>query len=351
MANKIHELPLTRGNFKCKGIVAGVKKQNFYVEKKTKNNNDFRSVNFGVQYENGKTMYMSLNGMPKDKVYFSKREDGNTVTKDVAWKDRNKAPDGMRIIGVNCGLTKTTDKDGNEVNEKKNLVEFDACKYIHENLKDDSSVFVRGSLEFSSYTDDKGELRRSVKTIPTQVSLCKDIDFDDESFKPDHDWEQDVLFMSIDQEHGDDDKLTGRFILSAKIINYNSIEDAEFIIPSDKEKLARTLRKNLKPYNMIHIFGHIENENVVEEVEEDDGWGDSNPMKRVTGSSKKEMIVIGADKESIDTDTYSEKKVEAAIKKINASKNAENTFDGTSKSNDSDSDWGDDASDDSDEPW
>ena len=105
---RIHEMPVTRGTYQVKGLVNGVKKQNFYTEKKTKTNKDFRAVNFGVEYDENKNVYMSLNGMVKDKVYFSKKNDnGKTDTKAVDWKSRNKEDaDGYRLIGVNVGLSR-----------------------------------------------------------------------------------------------------------------------------------------------------------------------------------------------------------------------------------------------------
>ena len=154
MANeRIHDMPQTKGVYQVRGVISGVKKQDFYSEKKTKTGKDFRMVSFGVKYDHNKTISMMLNGMPKDKIYLSKKNsDGKTVTKAINWNSRNNIdPDGFRLIGVNVGLTKTTDKNGKQVNDKKVLTEFDACSYIAETMEDDISVFVRGKLDFSSY--------------------------------------------------------------------------------------------------------------------------------------------------------------------------------------------------------
>ena len=90
--DRIFELPVTRGSFQLKGKVSGVEKDNFYTEKKTKNGNDFRAVNFGVSYDENATIYVGINGMPRDKVYFSKRgaKGEKSETKAIDWKDRNK---------------------------------------------------------------------------------------------------------------------------------------------------------------------------------------------------------------------------------------------------------------------
>lgn len=358
MANKLFDLPQTKGIFQVKGIVSGVEKDNFYTEKTTKTGKEFRMVNFGVEYEDKKTIYPSLNGMPRDKVYFSKKgEDGKTEVKAIAWKDRiKKAPEGYRMIGVLTGLQKIKDENGKIRNDSKTLTEYDACEYIHENLVDGASVRVKGNIEFSSYIKD-GEVKRNTKFIPNQISLCqKEIDFEAEDYEPVHDFTQTIVFVGIDQER-EDDKPTGRYVVEAKIVNYNSIESAEFII--EDSKLANLFRKNLKPYNAIQVHGRIDIVNNIEDTsdeEDDDYWGESNKMdeKRVAGSTHRELVIIGAKPTSIDRDSYSEKAISEAIKKVNASKQAEQNFSGkaaTTSSADDDDDWGDDSFEDDSEPW
>ena len=358
MANKMFDFPQTKGSFQVRGIVNGVEKDSFYVEKQTKTGKEFRMINFGVEYDDKKTIYPTLNGMPRDKVYFSKKDKdtGNTDTKVIAWKDRiKKAPEGYRMIGVLAGLQKIKDENGKVRNDNKTLTEYDACEYISENLQDGDSVFVKGNIEFGSYTNKDGEVSRTTKFVPTQISLCQnDVDFEAEDYAPAHDFTQTIVFVGIDQER-ENDKPTGRFVVDAKIVNYNSIESAEFII--EDAKLAKQMRSGLKPYNSIQVHGHINVVNNVEDVndeEDDDCWGESNDMdnKRVFAPTHRELIITGAKPSTIDKETYTEKAIDEAIKKVNASKKAEQDFTGKAESTSNvDDDWGDDASDDEDEPW
>lgn len=358
MANKLFELPQTKGTFRVRGIVSGVEKDSFYVEKQTRTGKEFRMINFGVEYDDKKTIFPTLNGMPRDKVYFSKKDKdtGNTDTKAIAWKDRiKKAPEGYRMIGVLAGLQKIKDENGKVRNDNKTLTEYDACEYISENLQDGDSVFVKGNLEFGSYTNKDGEVSRTTKFVPTQIFLCQnDVDFEAEDYAPAHDFTQTIVFVGIDQER-ENDKPTGRFVVDAKIVNYNSIESAEFII--EDAKLAKQMRSGLKPYNSIQVHGHINVVNNVEDVndeEDDDCWGESNDMdnKRVFAPTHRELIITGAKPSTIDKETYTEKAIDEAIKKVNASKKAEQDFTGKAESTSNvDDDWGDDASDDEDEPW
>lgn len=357
MANRIFDLQETKGTYQVKGKINGVEKDRFYTSKKTKTNKDFRAINFGCEYNDKTSIYMSLNGMPQNNVYFSKRnqETGKTETKKVAWADRNNFnEDGYRMIGINLGLTKIADKDGKEVNDKKTMTPFDACAYIKENMKDDMSTFIRGNIEFSSYFDNDGNIRRSIKYIPNQISLCKDVDFEeyDADNKPVHDFTQTIVFTGIEKEKIDE-KDTGRFIVSAKIVTYSDIIDTEFIVTD--AKLAGLFKKNLKAYNSISVHGHIEVTHKMEETSEDDGWGEANSMTAVTAPTKTEMVITGATPATIDRETYNEKNVSEAIIKIRNAKAAEQNFSGNANNEASDDDWGSDDSDnnsmDDDAPW
>lgn len=354
MANRIFELQETKGSFQVKGKINGVESSRYYTEKKTKNNKDFRAVNFGCSYDDKKTVYMSLNGMPQDNVYFSKRnsETGKTETEKVAWVNRNKfAKEGFRMIGVNLGLSKTTDADGKEVNDKKTMHAFDACSYIKENMTDDASTFIRGNIEFSSYLDNEGNTRRSVKYVPNQISLCKDVDFEeyDDDNKPVHDFTQTIVFMGINKEKIDE-KDTGRFLVDAKVITYADIVDTEFIITD--EKLAGLFKKNLKPYTAISVHGKIEVTHKVEEVTEEDSWGEMNSMQSVSAPTRTEMIITGATPSTIDKNSYNEKNVSEAVAKIRNARMAEQNFSGKANASSEAEDWGsDDSMEDDSDPW
>lgn len=354
MANRVFELQETKGTFQVKGLVKGVEKEKFYTSKKTQTNKNFRNVNFGCMYDDKKSVYVNLNGMPQQDVYFSKRDPNTkkTDTKPIPWANRDKfKEEGYRMIGVIVGLEKIVDAEGKTVNDKKTLHPYDACEYIKDYLMDDSSVFIKGNLEFSSFLDSEGNIRRSIKYVPGQISLCKEVKFEEYSDdnKPVHDFTQNIVFVGIDKERVDD-KETGRFIVSAKIVTYNDIVDTEFFITDSK--LAGVFRKNLKAYNAITVHGRIEVVNNIQEVEEEDCWGEANAMNSVNSSTKVELVITGATPSTIDKETYTEKNVAEAIKKIRASKEADNKFVVESETDDSDS-WGTVADEENsdDEPW
>lgn len=349
---RLFDLPETKGAYQLKGVVSGMEKENSYKEIKTKSNKDMRLINFGITYLDGKTLYTNMQGMEQENVYFSKRAEKKgekAEVEKVPWSDRfSYKREGFRLIGKNLGVKKVVDSDGKTVNDKKVLTEFDACKEIKENLKDGSSVFTRGNLDYSSFSDDKGNKRVSIKLVPNQISLCSDIDFNDEKFEHQNDFNQVIIFMGIAKEKDDADKETGRFAVDAKIVTYSTIEDVEFII--EDSKLASMFKKNLKPYNAIKVSGHMESSTKVETVEEEDDWGESDAIEKVSAPVKREFIITGAKGSSVDKEVYTQEKVEEAMGKIAKSSKASKDF----GSDSDDSDWGSSSnldSADDDETW
>lgn len=334
---RLFNLPETKGTYQMKGIVTGTAKENFYQNGKTSTGKNKRSINFGVEVEKDKTLYVAMQAFPRDEVFFYKKgekkgEKGTTAR--VKWNERHTFnKEGYRLIGTNLGLTKVVGADGNMQNDKKTMVEFDACDYIGSNLKDGMSVFIKGGIEFSSFTGNDGSLIRNTRFTPNQISLCGAVNFDDEKFEAQHDFTQTIVFMGVEKET-ENDKPTGRFIVSAKIVTYSTIEDAMFVI--DNAKLANMFKIKLKPYTAINVWGKIDATTLTEEVESDDLWGETNKMNKVSAPTRRELIITGADPKTIDTTIYTQAEMENAMIKIKNAKNAQNDF----ADNDS-SGWGD----------
>lgn len=330
-SRRIFDLKQTRGSFQVAGEVVGTQSDKFFTEKDTKNGGKFRNVNFGAKIDGaGDTVYLSLNGNTRDYAYFYRKQNKDkgieAKTESVPWKDRNSfEKEGFKLMGVNVGLVRVVGEDGKEHNKSTTMVEYDACEEVRDKLTDGASVFVKGSTEFKSY---KG--RSQIKFVPSQVSLCKPIDFDKEDFEPTAAFTQELVFMGIKQS---DDKT--RFIVEAMIVNYDSIENIEMFVTNPT--LAKTLR-TLKPYTGLKVFGEIVVKTESDEVEQDDGWGETNKMDRVKSPTTREFVITGAYKESVDKETYTEDAVDEAIAKINANKQAQQDYSGDT--HEAGDDWG-----------
>lgn len=340
-------LQITKGYFEIKGIVKGTDKDSFYKELTTKTNKAMRMISFGLECAPGKTIYVRMNGMERDKVYFSRQVEKNgkkmSETVDIPWSERfSFREDDCRMMGVNLGITKTVDPKGNTVNDKRIMTEYDACKYIADELEEGASVYVKGKIEYSTY-EGKGR----TNFVPTQISLCKPIDFNDPNFEEQANFTQTLMFMGVN-------KLENEFSVSAKIVDYNSLENAEFVI--ENAALYRNF-KTLKPYTSIKVYGRIKTEKSTTEVESTGHWGEANPMERVNNPTVWKMVIIGADESSIDSTLYNEKSVTAAIEKLKAEESVQKDF-GSKKNTEQSGSWGeapnntsDNEDDDDDIPW
>lgn len=187
-------------------------------------------------------------------------------------------------------------------------------KKIHKKLEDNTPVYVRGELEFSSFINEQREKVKSKKFAVKSLYLAKDIDFDDEEFKETNNFKQKIIFMGISKV---DDKDDPRFLVDAKVVTYNSVEDIELIVRNNA--LANQFKKSLKPYHAIDVWGKIYNKIDAEEIEESSKsvWGEEDTFKNVNKSYIRELVITGADPESIDEETYSEEAIEEALKALN----------------------------------
>ena len=356
MADRMISIKETPNAFQVRGKISGVKKQSFYKEGVSKNGGKWNSISFSVEFEPKKSVFIKLNGFPRKEVFYYKSSGQKGVkgeTKRVAWENRMKSPgDDYRLIGVNLGLTQ--DAKGQNIN--KTYTEFDAVNALRDMLEDGMDVFIKGNMEFRSYTNRNGDTARSVELIPSQISLCsKEIDFDDAAFEPMAAFENTLVFESIEKEMDDANKHTGRFIVHGYSVGYASVEPVTFIIDKAHAKMADSIKKRVHAFNSIKTFGVINVENQVEVVEddEDDAWGDARSVmeQRVFAPTIREYVIVKCDPNSLESENYDEDTVMEAIRKLQNSKNAETTFEAKEEAADT-GDWGDDdVTDMDDSPW
>ena len=120
-----------------------------------------------------------------------------TDTQQIPWAKRfdfEKDPKykGFQVIGVTCGCRKMIDAKGIEKNDVRHLTTFDACDEV-QNLHDGDSVFIRGNIVYSTYNG-----THRVDFEPVQISLCKEIDFDDMDFVCNAHFTQPLVLTSVE---------------------------------------------------------------------------------------------------------------------------------------------------------
>lgn len=326
------QVKISRGKFQLAGFVNGTEREKFIDVRTFDSGRTRQTCNFGVKTSEKNETWVTVEGFDNTKARFSKydNKEKKRYTKEVSWEDRfNFQEEGYRpFFGVALAF---------EENNYKNLFQFDAVDELEAELTDGMPVYVEGNIEYRSWKNDQGEVRRYTTFKPTKVrKSTKEIDFNSENFEEKNLFEQDIIFIDINPHPEQKDK----FVLEANIVTGSKkepkVEDVEFII--DNKKLATTLKKNLKPYHAVTVFGRLVNTVTEEEVPvDDDVWGeDEAEFTTVSAPRIREMIITKVYKNTIDTTTYSEE----IIQNI---KNATESF--------GDTEWDDEDGSDSDSVW
>lgn len=299
MAEKIK---MSKGKFKIAGIVNGTGREKFISTKTFDSGSTRQTCIFGVKTSPKDETWVTIEGFDSKKAKFQKYDskEKKSYSKEVSWDDRfNFKEDGYRpIFGVSLTF---------EDNNYKTLFAFDAVDELEAELTDGMPIYIEGNIEYRSWKNDKGEVRRYTTFKPTKVrKSTKEIDFNSDKFEELNLFEQDIIFIDINPHPEQADK----FLLEANIATGTKadpkIEDVEFII--DNKKLATILKKNLKPYNAITVFGRLVNSVSEEDVpENDDVWGEDDAEFKTASTPKiREMIVTKAYKNTIDKTSYTE---------------------------------------------
>lgn len=222
----------------------------------------YNQMNLGINCGQYGTIYCDLMGgygSSRDNVVYvhGKKDDGKDDFKSnfqIDWEDRFDE-EVLKSVGdmcfINVGIEK--DENGKTIN-KKFVHQYDAIKYINDNLTNDTIVNVKGNLEWSIYKDEI-----QVKKTLTSIYLSK---AEEKDFKAT--FTQTVLLDS--DSIGKLDKETNSVPITAYIIenirkNFNGVslirnvngktitsmnlpltKTFDFLIGEDKEKAKKMLK-------------------------------------------------------------------------------------------------------------
>jgi len=296
------QIKMSKGKFKLAGLVNGTGREKFITTKTFDTGTTRQTCNFGVKTSEKNETWVTVEGFDSKKAKFQKydNKEKKSYTKEVSWDDRfNFQEDGYRpIFGIAVNF---------EENNYKTLFPFDAVDELETELTDNMPVYIEGNIDYRSWKNDKGEVRRFTTFKPTKIrKSTKDIDFNSDGFEELNLFEQDIIFIDVNPHPEQSDK----FILEANVVTGTKaepkVEDVEFII-SDK-KLATTLKKNLKPYNAVTVFGRLVNSVQEEDIpKDDDVWGEDDAEFTTASAPRiREMIITKVYKNTIDKTSYSE---------------------------------------------
>lgn len=322
---RVIHLPETKGKIQVKGHITGVKKDKFFEQTTDNSGRLYNNLKVGLKVSEESTIYVDAREMKQDNVYFYKKSEvkgEKGTTKPVPYSQyKDFKQDGFMLLGMKNGLEKFINEKGEEKNKMVTLPNYDAVQYMADKLEDDMPVFMLGNIDFGSYVNKKGDVQRSTKFVPESMFLSAPIDFGAEDYRPLADFKQTVVFMGIEKDESD--KEDPKFIVETKIVKYSTIEDADFVVRD--ANLAKSMKKFLKPYTALDVWGVINNKEEKEELE-DCGWGSANPFEKKFKSFTRELVITGVDPDSFDQETYSQEEMDNALNAIKKAKEAKTNF-------------------------
>lgn len=109
---------------------------------------------FGVQTGENNVVYVQLEGgmhTKKDNIVYTKNNDKQQM--QVAWEDRLN-PKIVEVVDKYSKIKVGIEKDINDKTYTKEFIApYDAVQYIHENLKSDTRLLVKGEIQYSYYNE------------------------------------------------------------------------------------------------------------------------------------------------------------------------------------------------------
>lgn len=319
------ELQPTYGNFTLRGQVVWKDRPNAYVEDVSSSGYPYRRIRFGVKTDDKNIIQVELFQTKFDDVMLQNIET-RELDKRVKYGEHYNLPEGYRLfMPINLGL----EQDENGENIKKQLIPYDAIKYIDNELNNGDTVFIFGSLRFSEYKRD-GNITPQVTFEPRGIYLAS-TKYDDEGFEGESVFNQEIILNRTEI-----DKKKGRLLVTAYIVNdkKGNFVTHNFYIDANKyKKFAMNVHK-LKFGTKLKVEGYIHHTVEEQEVEQDDAWGES-PTKAITNIVKELEITRAEKPKKEDVGFYKE---DDFVKKMEEDKESieDNPF-----ASDSEDDWGD----------
>lgn len=305
------ELEQTRGEFKIKGLVKGIDRDNAYEEGVRPDGRHagrtFRKLNLGVQTSEDNQLRLGMFSYEPDEVFLwnneKRKKDKNYKGERMPYEEYLQKKDilkanGTAVLQARIGVD--TDEDGKLITH--GLTSYEASEEIYDNVDNDDSVYVEGQISYSEYKNRQGDMTTAVNyNINRLFKASNDFDLRAESYEKQDYYEQ--QFVYVDSMV---DKSKKQLIVIGRIIDYRkNTVDTNFVINYGEDKsmskLAENVRKKFKFGDLVTVFGQLVNRTVEQDVEEEEDdllsalGGKSQPShaKRANFTYEREMTIDG----------------------------------------------------------
>lgn len=300
------ELQRTYGNFRLRGEVQGLQRKYAFQDEPTKSGWDKHELRFDVKTSDDNIVTVQMEGIKFDNVRITPKDRDDKQTKDLTYSEDvyDEIPEDWEVfMGHKVGLEQGDDGK----NVLKEFTNFDAAKYIYDNLEDGDHVFIVGNLNINAYTNRKGEdIVRMQHEIKNIYKSNNEFDPSAEDFEEISSFDQQLIINDVDLDKKQKKAFVNAFLVHDKDKNF-----ANFQFWVDGEKYAK-FAKNLSklPYGtFLKVEGNLLSTVTYEQQEEsdDDGWGESPSgyEKRAIKNVNKSYEITKALPETIEEGKYS----------------------------------------------
>jgi hypothetical protein len=306
--NKNHKGKEFKGRFHFVGKVKPVKKkeegtenwveQPFYVEKPTKTNKPRRSLQFVLETAKANDLKIEVAGMEQKFAYPFSMKSKQSFT--IAWADR-------------LDKTKYPDSSYHIING----TDWDRAEDISTKIAKDQWVEVKGSYEISSFNDDDGDEKTSIKRIVEEYNIIEDgaeitldkktkvkyvCDFDSSDFIEVNKYNMQIgIRNTYQKDEKQDTQVRAVFLTNGK--ERSEPKDIELIVyykeAMEGDKPLADAFATLNRLDFIEVNGQDNNRatytyvDVVDNLEDDDPFNEVSPAEKTT---KQERVVNGVKK-------------------------------------------------------
>lgn len=277
-------LEQTKNKFKLVGRVSRIGKDDAFKEgvmdKGQREGDVYRALRFGVKTSETNEITVSMWDYEPTEVFLwnseKRKEDDKYKGERIpfgTWEEKQDElrEQGYAVLQTRIGLD--YDEKGKLVT--KGLPSYVASLEIFEGLEDGDSVAIEGEIRYSTYTNRDGVEVESKNYTIKRLFKVKDVDFFDEKFEERSYFEQEMVFVSADEDKkekktyviGRTIDYKGKFTDTQFVINY---ADEEGEVDKDMKKLSNGFLKQIKFGDLINVFGNTYNKVILEEVEEEE---------------------------------------------------------------------------------
>ncbi|MGG1650508.1 hypothetical protein ABHN03_25405 [Paenibacillus sp. NRS-1775] len=270
----------TYGNFVLRGTVVGLADKKAFTEGQTENGK-WKRVQFGIKVSENSIVYVELFGSKTSNIKLFKRGTNTGESLTVEWDDLYSSKYSnyryANQVKVNLGH--------GSFNDDLSVIAWDAIEYFEQQLKDGSTVLVKGSLQLGEYKGNSQE-----QFVIRELYALENCNYKNKH--PEAFFSQEIVYVDTIPLNEN-----GEYIVDTRIINRNS-NDYD-VVPFNfyiyNKEVYDYFKNNISKGSTLRVHGNILNYVPLKVI---DGHS------VISGSAVKGLEVTGGNVRTINSNRY-----------------------------------------------